>query len=83
MIAKWVTAALGGAILELCVEVGGTITGERLVNFDLNVVAPYNSLPISYNRGTNTCVLVCHGVSHTNTGQVQGLNVRSGLGIKK
>jgi predicted CXXCH cytochrome family protein len=44
----------------------GTISGERLVNFDLNVVAPYKTLPISYNRGSNTCNLVCHGVVHAN-----------------
>ena len=38
----------------------GTISGERLVNFDINVVAPNGSIPISYTRATNTCVLVCH-----------------------
>ncbi len=40
--------------------VSGTITGERLVNFDVNVVASNGGLPISYNRAANTCVLVCH-----------------------
>jgi len=52
-----------------------TITGERLVNFDINVVAPNNLGPsgplgISYNRGTNTCVLACHTYSHNYDGSV-------------
>jgi hypothetical protein len=46
----------------------GNISGERLVNFDVNVVAQNNGLPISYNRATNSCTLVCHGVTHTGTG---------------
>lgn len=46
------------------------ITGERLVNFDTNVVAPLSfSTPISYNRnaGNDTCSLTCHGYSHNAT----------------
>ena len=43
----------------------GTITGERLVDFDMNVVAQNAGLPISYSRATNSCTLVCHGVAHT------------------
>jgi predicted CXXCH cytochrome family protein len=42
----------------------GTITGERLVNFDVNVVAPNGSSPISYSRATNSCALVCHNHTH-------------------
>jgi predicted CXXCH cytochrome family protein len=42
----------------------GAISGERLVNFDLNVVAPNGSSPIFYRRGSNTCALVCHGHAH-------------------
>jgi len=42
----------------------GTVTGERLVNFDANVVAPNGISPISYNRATNTCSLICHGHIH-------------------
>jgi predicted CXXCH cytochrome family protein len=42
----------------------GNISGERLVNFDAAVVAPNNGKPISYNRATNTCTLVCHGQTH-------------------
>ncbi len=42
----------------------GSISGERLVDFDANVVAPNGLVPISYNRATNSCILVCHGHSH-------------------
>jgi len=42
----------------------GSISGERLVNFDGNVVAPNGPLPVSYNRATNSCSLVCHNHSH-------------------
>ena len=48
----------------------GTISGERLVNFDVNVVAPNGGLPISYNRATNSCTLVCHQVAHNSDGSV-------------
>ena len=46
----------------------GNISGERLVNFDVNVVAQNNGQPISYSRATNSCTLVCHGVTHTGSG---------------
>jgi len=42
----------------------GTISGERLVNFDARVVSPNGATPISYNRATNSCALVCHNYSH-------------------
>jgi len=42
----------------------GSITGERLVNFDANVVAPNGTSPISYNRATSTCILTCHAHAH-------------------
>ena len=42
----------------------GTISGERLVNFDIRVVAPNGATPISYNRATNSCSLVCHNYTH-------------------
>ena len=48
--------------------VNGTISGERLINFDVNVVAQNGSSPISYNRAANTCTLVCHGEVHDSTG---------------
>jgi predicted CXXCH cytochrome family protein len=60
----------------------GTISGERLVNFDVNVVASNGGLPISYNRGPNTCVLVCHMVAHNPNGTVTAAGLRS-PGIRK
>jgi predicted CXXCH cytochrome family protein len=42
----------------------GSISAGRLIDFDVNVVAPNGVAPISYNRGTNTCTLVCHGHAH-------------------
>ena len=43
-----------------------TISGQRLVNFDSNVVAPNGATPItySYNAGNDTCTLMCHGQAH-------------------
>ena len=51
------------------------VTGDRMVNFDLKVVAEnatssYFRSPISYNRGTNTCTLTCHNFSHNADGTV-------------
>ena len=45
-----------------------SISGERLVNFDINVVAPNGTTPISYSRATNSCSLVCHNQAHTMVG---------------
>jgi predicted CXXCH cytochrome family protein len=61
----------------------GTISGERLVNFDVNVVAANSGLPISYNRTANTCVLVCHQVAHNADGSVTQSSIRAGIGIRK
>src|SRR5271165_2076683 len=47
-----------------------TITGERLVNFDVNVVGENSSAPIAYNHGTNTCTLMCHNAAHNADGSV-------------
>ncbi len=44
---------------------GGNISGERLVNFDLNVVGQNGGVPVGYTRATNSCTLVCHGVAHS------------------
>jgi predicted CXXCH cytochrome family protein len=44
--------------------------GQRLVSFDVNVVAPNNSVPVSYNRTTNTCTLTCHSYAHNSDGTV-------------
>jgi hypothetical protein len=60
----------------------GTISGERLVNFDVNVVASNAGLPISYNRGANTCVLACHMAAHNPNGTVTAAGLRS-PGIRK
>jgi len=46
-----------------------TVSGERLVNFDVNVVAP-NQGTIAYSHGTGTCTLVCHNVTHNADGTV-------------
>jgi predicted CXXCH cytochrome family protein len=40
------------------------ISGERLVNFDVNVVVPNAGIPISYSRATNSCALTCHNHVH-------------------
>jgi predicted CXXCH cytochrome family protein len=61
----------------------GTLTGERLVNFDVNVVAANVGLPISYNRTANTCVLVCHQVAHNPDGSVTQSSIRAGIGVRK
>jgi hypothetical protein len=41
-----------------------SISGERLVNFDINVVAPNGTNPIAYSRATNSCSLTCHNHAH-------------------
>ncbi len=53
------------------------VTGERLVNFDVNVVGSNNGLPISYNRGSGICTLTCHQVVHNSDGTVSGLVIGS------
>ena len=45
-----------------------SVTGERLVNFDVNVVGSNGGLPISYSHGT--CTLTCHQVVHKPDGTV-------------
>ena len=60
---------------------GANITGQRLINFDVNVVAPNAGAPITYNRGANTCTLTCHGQAHHPDGSVTP--VKAGNGLKK
>jgi len=60
----------------------GAISGERLVNFDMNVVAPNAGLPVSYNRATNSCVLSCHSVAHNPDGTVTAQSARRGLPVR-
>lgn len=45
-------------------------SGERLINFDIAVVAQNQVAPISYNRATNTCTLTCHNAAHNQNGSV-------------
>jgi predicted CXXCH cytochrome family protein len=45
-------------------------SGQRLISFDINVVAPNGSSPVSYNQGSNTCTLTCHNVAHNPNGNV-------------
>jgi predicted CXXCH cytochrome family protein len=40
------------------------ISGERLVNFDVNVVESNAGAPIGYSRATNSCSLICHQHPH-------------------
>jgi predicted CXXCH cytochrome family protein len=61
----------------------GTISGERLINFDMNVVASNGGLPISYNRAANTCVLVCHQVAHNPGGTVSQSSVHKAISIRR
>jgi predicted CXXCH cytochrome family protein len=48
------------------------VTGERMVNFDLGVVArnDTSTAPVSYNHGSNTCTLKCHNYNHNSDGSV-------------
>jgi predicted CXXCH cytochrome family protein len=66
----------------------GTISGQRLMNFDLNVVGQVvtvggTKLPISYTYGPNTCVLVCHGATHNPDGTVSLVRRGTGPVLKK
>jgi len=53
-------------------SVAPNVSGERLVNFDINVVGQNNGAPIAYNRGSNTCTLTCHNAAHNSDGSVTG-----------
>jgi hypothetical protein len=55
------------------------VSGERLVNFDIDVVGPNGGVPISYHRGASTCTLTCHGTVHNPDGTVTS----SKIGITK
>jgi predicted CXXCH cytochrome family protein len=48
------------------------LSGERLVDFDIAVVAQNDSLniPIAYNRTSGTCTLKCHNYNHNQNGTV-------------
>jgi predicted CXXCH cytochrome family protein len=55
------------------------ISGERLVNFDIAVVAPNDqtNAPISYDYGTGTCTLKCHNYNHNANGTVTPAGVQN------
>jgi len=59
------------------------VTGERLVNFDVRVVAQNGAAPISYHRATNTCALVCHQAAHNPNGTVSTLGPRAIGGVPR
>jgi hypothetical protein len=42
----------------------------------VNVVGQNNSAPIAYNRSSNTCTLMCHGVAHNGDGTVAAANAK-------
>ncbi len=54
-------------------SLSANVSGERMVNFDLNVVAPNGASPISYSHVANTCVLACHGYNHNSNGTVSAI----------
>ena len=63
-----------------------TISGERLVNFDVKVAAPNRGLPISYRQASGTCTLTCHGAMHNPDGSVTSATSPStalGRGVRK
>jgi predicted CXXCH cytochrome family protein len=51
-------------------SVNPSVSGERLVNFDISVVGRNQTAPISYTRATNTCTLLCHNAAHNADGSV-------------
>ena len=65
--ARHINAGFSCSVCHTAHGMGGqaaTISGERLVNFDVGVVAPNGSMPITYNHATGSCTLTCHGHSH-------------------
>ncbi len=64
-------------------SVSPSVSGERLVNFDANVVGPNNGAPISYNRASNTCVLMCHQTAHNADGSITSSNAQKQNLIRK
>lgn len=66
--------------------VNTNVTGERLVNFDLNIVGNNGTNPISYTRipgSPGTCVLQCHGVNHDASTSAVFVGPRKGTGKVK
>jgi hypothetical protein len=62
----------------------GNISGVRMVNFDVNIVAQNGNQPISYaEKPQNTCVLVCHQAAHNADGSVTLSAFRRGPVLRK
>jgi hypothetical protein len=61
----------------------GAVSGDRLVNFDANVVAPNGPMPVSYNGTTQTCALVCHEMAHNPNGTIVPAMLHGGLSPKQ
>jgi len=61
------------------------LTGQRLVNFDIAVVAMNDVLltPITYNRTNGTCTLKCHNYNHNQNGTVTLSQVNKGVPTAK
>ena len=73
-----ISAGFSCSVCHTAHGMGGTnpnISGQRLVNFDVNIVGQNGAAPISYNRATNTCVLACHQTAHNPNGTVTALRV--------
>jgi len=78
--ASWTQHSLhistGGFSCSVCHTAHGmgsasaSVSGERLINFDINVVGQNQGAPISYNRASNNCTLVCHNAVHNANGSV-------------
>jgi predicted CXXCH cytochrome family protein len=56
-------------------------TGVRMVDFDMNVVGQNGGLPISYDHGSNTCVLMCHSIAHDPGGGIRRVSGPQGSGL--
>ena len=56
----------------------GAISGRGLVNFDVNVVRPYNGV-LSYSN--NTCALTCHMMDHDGSGNVTPASAVAGSSL--
>ena len=44
-----------------------SLSGQRLVNFDVNVVAPFKGVT-AFNQAAQTCTLTCHNHNHNDKG---------------
>jgi len=62
--------------------VSGTVSGERMVNFDANVVAPNGTTPITYNRAANSCTLTCHTYVHGAGSNTSKTTSTKGVSVK-